>query len=111
MDDIPDVFDIIPDRDVLDGDKVEIEKIFNIPIIVTGWIISDSKRKPGELYVRFQFTREGDTERHVCFGSSSVLIEQLQEIEAKLDEQKLPHKFRAIVRKIGKYHKFCRSEK
>jgi hypothetical protein len=37
--DIPDVSDIIPDYEVLDGDKVNIETVLNVPIVVTGWII------------------------------------------------------------------------
>lgn len=108
-DEIPNVADIIPDFDVLDGDKVDIEKIFNIPIVVTGWIIAPSKKNKGEDYLRFQFTREGETERFVCMGGSTVLMDQLREIEAALDAKNMPHKFRAVVRKIGRYHKFCRS--
>lgn len=108
--DIPDVSDIIPDYEVLDGDKVEIEKIFNVPIIVMGWIIAPSKQNKGEDYLRFQFVREGETERFVCMGGSTVLMDQLREIEAVLDEKKLPHRFRAVVRKVGRCHKFCRSE-
>lgn len=109
-DDIPDVSDIIPDYDVMDGDKVDIEDIFNIPITVTAWIIAPSKKNKGEDYLRFQFVRDGETERFVCMGGSTVLMDQLREIEAVLDEKKLPHRFRAVVRKVGRCHKFCRSE-
>jgi len=102
---IPTVGELIGDFEVLDGDKVEIEKILNIPIIVSGWVIAPSKHKPGD-YLRFQFVREGETEKHVCMGGYTVLMDQLKEIESALDERNLPHKFRAVVRKIGKYFKF-----
>ena len=105
---IPDVSDIIPDYEVLDGDKVEIENLLNVPIIVTGWVIAPSKHNKGEDYLRFQFVREGETDHFVCMGSYTVLMDQLREIEAVLDERKLPRKFKAVVKKVGRAFKFCK---
>ena len=107
---IPDVSDIIPDYVVLDGDKVEIETILNLPIIVTGWIIGPSKHNKGEEYLRFQFVRDGESDRFVCMGSYTVLMDQLREIEAVLDERKQPRKFRAVVKKAGRCYKFCKKD-
>lgn len=36
-DDIPEFADVVQDRNVLDGDKIPIEQIFNIPLVFTGW--------------------------------------------------------------------------
>ena len=45
---IPSVADLVPDRDILDGDKVRIESVLNLPLIVTGWEITRSKVKKDE---------------------------------------------------------------
>lgn len=105
---IPDISEIIPDFEVLDGDKVEIETILNIPIVVTGWIIGPSKHNKNEDYLRFQFVREGETKHLVCMGGYTVMMDQLREIETVLHERKLPHKFRAVVKKSGRCYKFCK---
>lgn len=107
---IPDISDIIPDFEVLDGDKTEIETILNVPIVVTGWIIGPSKHKEGEDYLRFQFVREGETKRFVCMGGYTVLMDQLREIEAVLDDRHLQHRFRAVVKKVGRAFKFCKTD-
>ena len=107
-DDIPDISEIIPDFEAFDGDKVEIEKILNIPIVVTGWIIGPSKHNKGEDYLRFQFIHEGEEKHFVCMGGYTVMMDQLREIETVLDGRKLPHKFRAVVKKAGRCYKFCR---
>ena len=106
--DIPDVSDIIPDYEVLDGDKVNIETVLNVPIVVTGWIIGPSKHNKGEDYIRFQFVREGESDRFVCMGSYTVLMDQLREIETVLDDRHLQHRFRAVVKKVGRCFKFCK---
>lgn len=105
---IPDISDIIPDFEVLDGDKTEIETILNVPVVVTGWIIGPSKHNKGEDYLRFQFVREGETKHLVCMGGYTVMMDQLREIEAVLNERKLPRKFRAVVKKSGRCYKFCK---
>lgn len=106
MSDIPSVGDLIPNYEVLDGEKVPIEKLFNIPITVTGWHIGPSIRKKGTDCLTIQFVRDGEEEKHVVFTGSDVLMNQLREIEAALDERGLPHKFRCRIVKIRDYFKF-----
>ena len=109
-DEIPDISDIIPDFEALDGDKLDIETILNVPIIVTGWIIGPSKHNKGEDYLRFQFVREGEEKHFVCMGGYTVMMDQLRGIETVLDGRKLPHKFRAVVKKAGRCFKFCKKD-
>lgn len=105
-DDIPSVGDLIADYEVLDGDKVKLDSILNVPILVIGWRIAPSIQKQCESCLTIQFIRVGEVEKHVCFTGSNVLIDQIREIESALDARNLPHKFKAVVRKIGKYYKF-----
>lgn len=106
MSDIPSVVGLIPNYEVLEGEKVPIEKLFNIPITVTGWHIGPSTRKKGTDCLTIQFIRDGETEKHVVFTGSYVLMDQLREIEAVLDERGLPHKFKCRIVKIRDYFRF-----
>ena len=102
---IPSITDLVPDRDVLNGDKVRIESVLNLPLVVTGWEITRSKVKKDEQCLKLQFELNG--ELHVCFTGSTVLISQIEAIEKELEKRNLPRKFRASIRKIGKFFKFC----
>lgn len=106
MPDIPSVADLIPNYEVLDGEKMEIAKIFNLPITILGWRIAPSTKKKGTQCLTLQFVRDGEDEKHVVFTGSDVLIDQLREIEAALDERGLQHKFRCRIVKIRDYFKF-----
>lgn len=106
MPDIPSVADLIPNYEVLEGEKVPIEKLFNIPITVTGWHVGPSTKKKGTSCLTIQFIRDGETDKHVVFTGSDVLIDQLREIEAILDERGLQHKFKCRIVKIRDYFRF-----
>lgn len=109
MADIPSVADLLPERkgeNELEGEKVKIASIFNLPILVTGWYIGPSKKKNGTECLKMQFVRDGETEKHVVFTGSTVMIKQIREIEAELVKRGLPRMFRTVVKNIDDYYKF-----
>lgn len=107
--DIPEIADVIPDRETLDGSKVNIDSILNMPLVFTGWRIDESKhKKPGnERVLTLQFI-QGE-QKHIIFTGSNVLISQVEAFEAVRDKTK-PKMFLATIRKIEKFYKFCRSD-
>jgi len=107
--DIPEIADVIPDRETLDGSKVSIESILNVPLVFTGWEIRPSKhKKPGnEQCLTLQFERNG--QHYIVFTGSNVLISQIEAYEAARDKEK-PRMFKATIRKIDNFYKFGRSE-
>jgi len=101
---IPDFTDVVPETSTLDGDKISIEKILNVPITVIGWRIDKSKfRDHGENSERLtlQFILNG--ERRITFTGSSVLIQQIREFEKRTESRT----FRTVIRKINKFYKFA----
>lgn len=106
MPDVPSVKDLIPGYVHFDGDSVNIASIFNLPITILGWHVGPSKQKKGTQCLTLQFVRDGEDEKHVVFTGSDILIDQLREIEAALDERGLQHKFRCRIVKIRDYFKF-----
>ena len=107
--DIPEIADVIPDRETLDGSKVNIDSILNMPLVFTGWRIDESKhKKPGnERVLTLQFIQV--EQKHIIFTGSNVLISQIEAFEAVRDKTK-QKMFRATIRKIEKFYKFCRSD-
>jgi len=106
MSDIPSVADLIPNYEVLEGDKIPIEEIFNLPIVVLAWRIAPSTKKKGTNCLTLQFVRDGEEDKHVLFTGSDVLMDQLREIESVLDERGLQHKFKCRIVKIRDYFRF-----
>jgi len=101
---IPDFADVVPETTTLDGDKMPIEEILNIPITVIEWRIDKSKfldhgANSERLTIQFIFRGE----RRITFTGSSVLIQQIREFEKRTDSRS----FRAIIRKINKFYKFA----
>jgi len=83
----------------LEGDKVKIDSILNEEIIVTNFEIDKSKfnKNGNEKYVRIQFKRNEQT--FVCFTSSNVLMEQLEEYDEHIP-------FETQIKKIKRYYTF-----
>ena len=105
---IPAISDLLPEREILDGEKIKIESILNLPLVFTGWEITQSKVKTSEMCLKLQFELNG--ERRVCFTGSTVLIDQIRCVETELVKRNLPRKFRAKIVKIGKFFKFCNED-
>ena len=104
-DDIPEICDFLPERELLDGDKVKIDSILNTPLVFTGWAIRPSKHKKSgaEDCLTLQFEKDG--KRHVIFTGSTVLIDQITKYEQARDKTK-PRKFRAVIKKIDNFYVF-----
>lgn len=100
MSDIP-KFNSLVTRKVLDGDKVQINDLLNKEIVVCGFSVSTSKYKESTSCVKVQFYYADDEKenRRVFFSGSSVIKDQLEEVEKKLDKDGLPFLFRATVKK------------
>lgn len=109
-DDVPEFADVVPDTGNLEGDKMPIEDILNLPLIFTGWEISKSKYRDNGADSRcltLQFIFNGVPQ--ITFTGSGVLMEQIEKFEAALQPQQ-PRRFRATIRKIQKFYKFCRTD-
>ncbi len=106
---IPEFADVVPDRGSMDGAKMPIENIVNIPLVFTNWEISQSKyRDKGEDSERLtiQFLYHG--EHRIAFTGSTVLIGQLREFDKVRDPER--KEFKAVIRKIDRFFKFCRTK-
>jgi len=102
---IPSIAAIAKHTSILEGAKVSISEILNIPLIFTGWEFGDSKfTKNGKQSERVTLQFEQDGRKHIVFTSSEVLIEQLRAFEKAMPEAK---KFRATIKRFdNKFFKF-----
>ncbi len=108
-DNVPEFADVVPDTGNLEGDKMPIDEILNLPLVFTGWEIKQSKFKDGGngRCLTLQFILNGVP--RIAFTGSGVLIEQLEKFEATLKPDQ-PRRFKAMIRKIQRFYKFCRSD-
>lgn len=106
---IPELVDLVPEHNTLEGSKVKIDSILNLPLTFTGWELRESKHKKdgAEHCLTLQFDMNGI--KHVVFTGSNVLIEQVNQFGAALPADS-PRCFRAKIVKIGNYYKFARTE-
>jgi hypothetical protein len=90
--------DFADEPEVLDGDKIPIERVLNKEIEIIGYRVTSSKypkNKSGKC-LTLQFTAD-DGERHILFTGSDVLIEQTERYGEKIP-------FLAVIKKINKYY-------
>lgn len=71
-------FGIKPSTTNLVGDKIDVDKILNRPIVVTDFRVEDSKYKPGTKCLWLQF--ELGNEKKVLFVGAKFLIEMIDQI-------------------------------
>ena len=69
-------FNIEPRIQAFVGDKISVQKIFNIEIDVLDFKIEDSKQKKGTQFLTLQIIKSG--EKRVVFTGSTVLIDQIR---------------------------------
>ena len=104
---IPNFGDLVESK-ALDGEKKKLEEVLDKVIVVTGFRSAKSKfvHKGTEFYTTIQFYFEDDPDEkpYVLFTGSGVIKEQLESIEAKLEEAGLEKKFRTTIKKVGNYH-------
>lgn len=60
------------------GDKIKIDRILNIEIIVHDFKVEDSKKKEGTKYLTLQIERSEI--KHVVFTGSNVLIDMISQV-------------------------------
>ena len=83
-------------EDVLDGEKVQIDKVLGKDIVVLGYRISESKYGNGKC-LELQF--ETDGKKHILFTGSAVLMRQCEQYHDKMP-------FIAQIAKPSKYYTF-----
>lgn len=71
-------FNIKPNISHFVGDKIKIDRIINVPIIVTDFKIQKSKKKEGTEYLTLQIEKSGD--KHVLFTGSTVLMDMISKV-------------------------------
>ncbi len=107
--DIPKFGDVAENK-TLDGDKVRIDDVLNAQIVVTGYHVTNSKyQSKGCNYctkVQFYFADDETRTPKVFFSGSSVIKDQMEEMEAKLKEKDMPLLFQTTLKKIGNYYSF-----
>lgn len=80
----------------LEGGKVQIEKVFNLEILITAYRIDKSKKNDGEcLTVQFEI----DGKKQVIFTGSEVLKNQLERYKDRIP-------FLTKIIKHSKYYTF-----
>ncbi|TWP30533.1 hypothetical protein ETU08_01875 [Apibacter muscae] len=91
-------FKIKPEINHFTGDKIKIDKILNVPIVIIDYKIEQSKAKVGTQLLTLQIEKSGT--RHVVFTGSTVLLQMIQ----KVDKEKFP--FISTIVKENEYLEF-----
>ena len=79
-------YDFAEPNGPLDGEKVKIESVLNIEILITAFRIKQSKYQqsaPECITIQFEYT-DKPSEHHVIFSGSAVLCDQLRKYEEHL---------------------------
>ncbi|EKF56214.1 hypothetical protein I215_01788 [Galbibacter marinus] len=71
-------FNIKPKITSFVGDKIKMERIINVPIVVHDFKIGESIMKSGTKCLTLQIEKNGS--RHIIFTSSKILIQQIKEV-------------------------------
>lgn len=90
-------FSDFADVDAFDGDKLKLGDILDKEILILGYKIKDSKKKPGTKYVTIHFKL--DNKPHIVFTSSQVITDQLTRYKDKIP-------FYSTIKKINNYYTF-----
>lgn len=83
---------------IFEGKSIDIEQVFNIPIVVLDFKIGPSKTKPGTECLTLHI--ELNQINHIIWTGSSVLMDDIQ----KVAKDQFP--FMTTIVKVGKYFKF-----
>lgn len=73
-------FKITTERRAFTGDKIKVEKVLNIEIIVHTFKIEPSKVKPGTELLTLQIEKQGT--RHILWTSSVYLMDAIRKVPA-----------------------------
>lgn len=91
-------FNIKPELNAFTGDKIKIDRIVNISIIIHGFKIEESTVKQGTKLLTLQI--EKNKTKHIVFTGSKVLQQQI----IKVPKDKFP--FTATIVKNNEYYEF-----
>jgi hypothetical protein len=94
---MPERFGDFAEEEAFDGDKIRLDEILNKEVLVIGFKIGDSHQKKGTQYLTIHF--ELDSEKHVTFTGSVVLMDQLKKYESHLP-------FLTVIKKINRHYTF-----
>lgn len=72
-------FNIQPRIDAFVGDKISVQKLFNLSIEVLDYKVEPSKQKENTDFLTLQIIKSG--EKRVVFTGSTVLIDQIKRVE------------------------------
>ena len=106
MNNIPVLAEIVPKTSMLDGTKMQLTDILNIPLVFTGWTFGSSKFKSDTNRVLERMTLQFDMDgkKHIVFTSSDVLISQVRDFMRLMPEANC---FKATIKRVdGKFLKF-----
>lgn len=122
--DVPKLSEFVENRTVLEGKKININTVLNIPLIFTGWKFSISKFQDKDVQEKLKKQNENkdnkvekiklrecltlqfiyENEKRVLFTSSSVLIQQLRDF---IKEKPDASCFKACIQyKDNRFYKF-----
>jgi len=91
-------FDIRPRVNNFVGEKIQVQKLFNLPIKVLAFKVEPSKQKTGTELLTLQIEKGG--EKRIVFTGSTVLIDQIK----RVPENKFP--FITTIKGDNDYYEF-----
>ncbi|WP_340074506.1 hypothetical protein [Leptobacterium sp. I13] len=91
-------FNIKPKTATFVGEKIQVLRLFNIPIKILDFKIEPSKKKEGTELLTLQIEKRG--EKRVVFTGSTVLIQMIR----KVPEDKFP--FITTIKGDNDYYEF-----
>jgi hypothetical protein len=71
-------FNIAPRVNSFVGEKISVQKLFNLPIKVLDFKVEPSKQKSGTELLTLQIEKSG--EKRIVFTGSKVLIDQIKRV-------------------------------
>lgn len=91
-------FNIKPRINSFVGEKIQVQKLFNLPIKVLAFKTEPSKQKKGTELLTLQIEKSG--EKRIVFTGSTVLIDQIK----RVPDNKFP--FVTTIRGDNDYYEF-----
>lgn len=91
-------FNIKPRINNFVGEKINVQKLFNLPIKVLAFKVEPSKQKKGTDLLTLQIEKSG--EKRIVFTGSTVLIDQIK----RVPDNKFP--FVTTIRGDNDYYEF-----
>jgi hypothetical protein len=91
-------FNIKPKVNSFVGEKIQVQKLFNLQITVLGFKIEPSKKKDNTKLLTLQIEKGG--EKRIVFTGSTVMMEQI----SRVPDDKFP--FVTIIRGDNDYYEF-----